>query len=259
MNRKKSTTSEEIVQEENERYILAMAAANDGLWDWNLRTGKIFFSTRWKQMLGYEENEIRDIPDEWFSRVHEDDIDRLKTMLDAYLNNDTASFAVEYRLKHFNEGYRWMLIRGLAVRDSDGTAYRIAGSQTDITEKKLSDAKSIHDALHDTLTGLPNRTLFLDRIRQILKKRERNQKLQYAVIYIDLDRFRLVNESLGHVHGDELIIQTGHRLRDCVQPGDTVARLGGDEYAILMEDIDDINLAIELTETIQSDFSKLSH
>ena len=256
MNRKKSTTSEEIVQEENERYILAMAAANDGLWDWNLRTGKIFFSTRWKQMLGYEENEIRDIPDEWFSRVHEDDIDRLKTMLDAYLNNDTASFAVEYRLKHFNEGYRWMLIRGLAVRDSDGTAYRIAGSQTDITEKKLSDAKSIHDALHDTLTGLPNRTLFLDRIRQILKKRERNQKLQYAVIYIDLDRFRLVNESLGHVHGDELIIQTGHRLRDCVQPGDTVARLGGDEYAILMEDIDDINLAIKLTETIQFEFSK---
>ena len=76
------------------------------------------------------------------------------------------------------------------------------------------------------------------------------------MIYIDLDRFRLVNESLGHVHGDELIIQTGHRLRDCVQPGDTVARLGGDEYAILMEDIDDINLAIELTETIQSDFSK---
>ena len=256
MNRKKSTTSEESVQEENERYILAMAAANDGIWDWNLRSGKIFFSTRWKQMLGYEENEIRDIPDEWFSRVHEDDIDRLKTMLDAYLNNDTASFAVEYRLKHFNEGYRWMLIRGLAVRDSDGTAYRIAGSQTDITEKKLSDAKSIHDALHDTLTGLPNRTLFLDRIRQILKKRERNQKLQYAVIYIDLDRFRLVNESLGHVHGDELIIQTGHRLRDCVQPGDTVARLGGDEYAILMEDIDDINLAIKLTETIQSEFSK---
>ena len=256
MSRKKSTTSEESVQEENERYILAMAAAYDGLWDWNLRTGKIFFSTRWKQMLGYEENEIRDIPDEWFSRVHEDDIDRLKTMLDAYLNNDTASFAVEYRLKHFNEGYRWMFIRGLAVRDSDGTAYRIAGSQTDITEKKLSDAKSIHDALHDTLTGLPNRTLFLDRIRQILKKRERNQKLQYAVIYIDLDRFRLVNESLGHDHGDELIIQTGHRLRDCVQPGDTVARLGGDEYAILMEDIDDINLAIKLTETIQSEFSK---
>ena len=256
MSRKKSTTSEESVQEENERYILAMAAANDGLWDWNLRTGKIFFSTRWKQMLGYEENEIRDLPDEWFSRVHEDDIDRLKTMLDAYLNNDTASFVVEYRLKHFNEGYRWMLIRGLAVRDSDGTAYRIAGSQTDITEKKLSDAKSIHDALHDTLTGLPNRTLFLDRIRQILKKRERNQNLQYAVIYIDLDRFRLVNESLGHVHGDELIIQTGHRLRDCVQPGDTVARLGGDEYAILMEDIDDINLAIKLTETIQSEFSK---
>ena len=86
MSRKKSTTSEESVQEENERYILAMAAANDGLRDWNLRTGKIFFSTRWKQMLGYEENEIRDLPDEWFSRVHEDDIDRLKTMLDAYLN-----------------------------------------------------------------------------------------------------------------------------------------------------------------------------
>ena len=256
MSRKKSTASEESVQEVNERYILAMAAANDGLWDWNLRTGKIFFSTRWKQMLGYEENEIRDIPDEWFSRVHEDDVDRLKTMLDAYLNNNTASFAVEYRVKHFNEDYRWVLTRGLAVRDSDGTAYRIAGSQTDITEKKLSDAKSIHDALHDTLTGLPNRTLFLDRIRQILKKRERNQNLQYAVIYIDLDRFRLVNESLGHVHGDELIIQTGHRLRDCVQPGDTVARLGGDEYAILMEDIDDINLAIKLTETIQSEFSK---
>ena len=256
MSRTKTNASKETLQEENERYVLAMAAANDGLWDWDLRTGKIFFSPRWKQMLGFEENEISQIPDEWFDRIHEEDKDRLRTMLDAYLNNDTSSFEVEYRIKHFNETYRWMLIRGLAVRDSNGKAYRVAGSQTDITDKKLSEEKSIHDALHDMLTGLANRTLFLDRIRQILMKRERNPKLQFAVIYIDLDRFRLVNESLGHVHGDELIILTGNRLKGSVQPGDTVARLGGDEYSILMEDINNVNQAIELAEKIQSALSK---
>ncbi|MBH68175.1 MAG: diguanylate cyclase [Rhodospirillaceae bacterium] len=243
------------LQEEHERFVLAMAAANDGLWDWDLRTDKIFFSARWKEMLGLQKDEITDAPSEWLERIHADDIDRLNTMLEAHLNNDTPSFEVEYRVRHFNESYRWMLVRGLAVRATDGVAYRIAGSQTDITEKKTAEQKSIYDALHDTLTGLANRTLFLDRIRQVLKRRQRTPTIQFAVIYLDLDRFRLVNESLGHVHGDELIILTGQRLKQSVPIGDTVARLGGDEYSILMEDIANIDDATQMAETIQKTLS----
>ena len=249
-----STANVELLEKE-ERYALAMAAANDGLWDWNLRTNKIFFSHRWKEILGLNHDEIGPAPDEWLNRIHPDDIDRFNTLLDAYLSKNTSHFEIEYRVRDFNDAYRWMLVRGLAVRDQKGKAYRIAGSQTDITDQKLSDKQTIHDALHDNLTGIANRTLFLDRIRHAVMRRQRYPKTQFAVIYLDLDRFKLVNESLGHVHGDELLILIAHRLEENIPIGDTIARLGGDEFSILLQDIKDVAEAKAISENIQKTFS----
>ena len=132
-----------------------------------------------------------------------------------------------------------MLVRGAAVRDAAGKAYRVAGSQTDITARKQTEEKLLHDALHDGLTGLPNRSLFIDRLGQALAFQRRREDYRFAVLFLDIDRFKTVNESLGHTRGDVLLVQIAQRLREVVRPGDTVARLGGDEFALLLGDFTD--------------------
>jgi diguanylate cyclase (GGDEF)-like protein len=149
-----------------------------------------------------------------------------------------------------------MLAKGLTIRSSNGKATRFAGSQTDVTEQKSHEEQMIHDALHDTLTSIPNRTLLLDRIRQSLVRRKRYPKTSFAVIFIDLDRFRLVNESLGHLHGDELLKLISERLKENIPIGDTVARLGGDEFSVLIQDIICLKDAEKIAKDIQNSFSK---
>jgi diguanylate cyclase (GGDEF)-like protein/PAS domain S-box-containing protein len=247
------------LSESEERYALAAAGANDGLWDWDLKSNKVFYSRRWKEMLGHEETDIGDSVDEWFGRIHSDDVDRVRGMLDAHLGGAVSHFEIEHRMRHADDDHRWMLVRGLAVRGGDGTAHRIAGSQTDITDRKHAEQQAVHDALHDSLTGLANRILFLERVRQALARRTRHPSTRFAVIYLDLDRFKLVNESLGHVHGDDMIIAASRRLEQSLKFGDTVARLGGDEFAILMEDVatpgDAKSISEDLQKTLSSPFT----
>ncbi|KZD03842.1 sensor domain-containing protein [Oceanibaculum pacificum] len=228
--------AEEALRESEERYALAAAGANDGLWDWNLEANRIFFSRRWKQMLGFADPEIGDGPEEWFSRIHPYDVQQVTAQLDAHLAGALSHFESEHRMLHEDGTYHWMLTRGLAVRDRNHRAYRIAGSQTDITARKLAEERVQHDALHDTLTGLPNRVLFIDRLRQTVARGKRSGTPAFAVLLIDLDRFKVVNESLGHIRGDELLVRTARRLEEAIREGDTVARLGGDEFAVLLED-----------------------
>ncbi len=137
--------------------------------------------------------------------------------------------------------YLWTLSRGLAVRDAKGTAYRMAGSQSDITARKLAEERLAHDALHDALTGLPNRVLFIDRLENRLERTKRNPKDLFAIMFIDLDRFKVVNDSLGHAVGDQLLITIANRLKQCLRPEDTISRLSGDEFAVLLNDVGDIN------------------
>ncbi len=243
------------LSESEERYALAAAGANDGLWDWELKSDRVFYSHRWKEMLGHDDTGIGDSPDEWFGRIHGDDVERVKAMLDAHLRGAVSHFEIEHRMRHADDDYRWMLVRGLAVRGADGTAYRIAGSQTDITDRKRAEQQAVHDALHDPLTGLANRTLFLERIRQALARRTRYPSTRFAVVYLDLDRFKLVNESLGHVHGDDMIIAASRRFEQSLKFGDTVARLGGDEFAILMEDVATPGDAKSISESLQKTLS----
>jgi diguanylate cyclase (GGDEF)-like protein/PAS domain S-box-containing protein len=218
-------------EESEERYALAARGANDGLWDWNLATDKIYFSPRWNHMLGYTESEHWSGPEEWFSHIHADDRERVRAEIAAHCENKTPEFVSEYRMRHKSGGYIWTLSRGIAIRKKSGEAIRMAGSQTDITEGKTADP----------LTGIPNRLYFLDRLESAIEA-ACQQVTVFAVLFIDLDGFKQVNDSLGHAAGDELLIDVAGRLRASIrtstrQSGPTqsvVARIGGDEFAVLL-------------------------
>jgi diguanylate cyclase (GGDEF)-like protein/PAS domain S-box-containing protein len=248
---------EEALRESEERYALAARGTNDGLWDWDLPSGRLYFSTRWKGMLGYEEAEIGDDPEEWLSRVHKDDRASLQSQLRAHWEAiGEGECVLEHRMRHKDGSYRWMLCRGVVQRDGQGTAFRMAGSQTDVTGSKA----------FDPLTGLPNRTLFHEKLRACLERAAQEPGYPFAVLFLDLDRFKVVNDSLGHTAGDELLIHVSQRLRAAVRSAplesrgtahDSIARMGGDEFAILLENVDGggaIRIAERIRESIHAAF-----
>ncbi|MBI4844137.1 MAG: EAL domain-containing protein [Nitrospirae bacterium] len=248
--------TENSLRESEERYALAARGANDGLWDWDLSAGIIYFSSRWKSMLGFSDNEISENIEEWYKRIHPDDVKGVKAEMTAHINGIIPQFQNEHRIKHKDGSYRWMLSRGLAVSDDSGKVHRMAGSITDITEKKINEEQLIYDAFHDALTNLPNRALFMDRLTHAINRSLRDsRKFRFAVLFIDIDRFKVVNDSLGHLLGDKLLIQVSYKLQESLRPGDTVARLGGDEFAILLEDIKDASDVTHLIERISAAIS----
>jgi diguanylate cyclase (GGDEF)-like protein/PAS domain S-box-containing protein len=229
--------AEESLRESEERYALAARGANDGLWDWKLTTNEIYFSPRWNQMLGLAEDNKWSDPEEWFLRIHPSDRERVRTEAGAILNGKRSEFNSEYRMYHKNGSFIWVLTRGIAIRDENGAAIRMAGSQTDITEGKVADP----------LTGLPNRLYFIERLDCAFESAFQRSTL-FAVLFLDLDKFKLVNDSLGHAAGDELLMGVAERLRGAVRESGrnggltripVVARLGGDEFAILLDDVGD--------------------
>jgi diguanylate cyclase (GGDEF)-like protein/PAS domain S-box-containing protein len=246
---------EVALRESEERYALAVQGANDGLWDWDFRTDKIYFSPRWKSLLGFSEDEIGDSPEEWFKRVHPEDVERLRLDISSHRQGRTPHFENEHRMLHRDGDYRWILSRGIAVFEESGTSTRMAGSQTDITDRKNAEQRLLHDAFHDTLTELPNRALFMDRLKFAVERSKRREDYKFAVLFLDLDRFKDVNDSLGHMVGDELLIEVGKMLREGIRATDTIARLGGDEFVILLEDISDQDAPVRIADWINEQFN----
>jgi diguanylate cyclase (GGDEF)-like protein/PAS domain S-box-containing protein len=242
--------------ESEERYRLAVQGANDGLWDWNLRTGEVFYSPRWINMLGFSDHEIGSSPEDWFQLIHLDDLDRFKLDLSNHLAGRTIQFQIEYRILSKADGYRWVLTRGVAIFDTDGVPYRIAGSLSDVTERKQAELRLLHDAFHDTLTGLPNRALFVDRLQRVMERARRSEKDNFGVLFLDLDRFKVVNDSLGHQIGDRLLMALSGRLKKLLRSCDTLARLGGDEFVILLEELESANDSTVVSERIQDDLKQ---
>ncbi len=238
--------------ESEERHALALRGANDGVWDWSVVTDQVFYSARWKSMLGYREIEIGETRGEWLGRVHPDDRAPLTQALDAYLTGTADDhFEFEHRIQHRDGDYRWMLARATAVRDDSRRALRIVGSITDVTDRREAERRLQHDALHDALTGLPNRVLFLDRLDQSIRRAQRHHpECCAAVLFLDLDRFKVVNDSLGHACGDQLLQAVARRLESALRPNDTVARLSGDEFTLLLDDVCDPREATVISERV---------
>ena len=245
------TISEEFAAG-GERFALAVKGANDGLWDWDVSENVMHFSRRWHSMLGYEDAEIAARPSEWFQRIHPDDLDAVRGDIAAHLEGDTPHFEAEHRVRAKDGRWIWVLARGLACRDERDCAYRIAGSMTNITRQKEVEEQLLHQAFHDGLTGLPNRALFMDRLTHALRRLDRKPDATLGLLFLDVDRFKVVNDSLGHSLGDELLRAVARRIQRSVRPGDTVARLGGDEFTILVEDVEGVEGVIRVSDRIQA-------
>jgi diguanylate cyclase (GGDEF)-like protein/PAS domain S-box-containing protein len=222
------------------RFALAALSLDDGLWDWDVRRDRIVFSAHWKAMLGCGDADIGERSSAWFDRIHPDDRGRVSAHLATFLHHPLDSFAEEYRILHADGSYRWARCRAVAVRNAAGVAERVAGSQSDITRWKLAEEQLAFQSLHDPLTGLPNRVLFIESLRGALGRVRRHPDHPFAVLCLDLDRFKHINDSLGHPAGDALLRDTARRLATNVRPGDVVARLGGDEFALLIEGVADV-------------------
>lgn len=242
--------SAEALRESEERYALAVRATNDGIWDWDLKSNMVYFSPRWLSILGMEESGSSQTSETWFERVHPEDIRRLRREISRHLKGKTSSFQSEHRMRHQSGKYLWVLSRGVTLQDREGRTYRMTGSLSDITERKQLEEQLFHDALHDSLTGLPNRTLFSDRLEGSIARSQRREHYLFSVLFLDLDRFKTINDSLGHLMGDRLLKELAPRLASLVRNGDTVARLGGDEFAVLLDDFDKPKDAVVVADRI---------
>lgn len=248
--RKARRRAEAALRESEERYSLAMRGANDGLWDWDIQHNHVYYSARFKTMLGYNDDDIGPKTDAWGLLVHPDEREMVYAQAIRHFKRETPHLEVEHRMRHKDGEYRWVLTRGIAVFNEAGRAYRIAGSQTDIHLRKRAEEQLKHDALHDGLTGLPNRLLFRDLLELMLGRSRRDSGFLSAVLFINVERFRFINDSFGHVIGDQMLIEVGRRLAEAMKPGDAVARFAGDEFAILLSGIADPGSAVRTAEQL---------
>jgi diguanylate cyclase (GGDEF)-like protein/PAS domain S-box-containing protein len=222
-------TAAVALRESEERYALAARGANDGLWDWDVRSGKVYYSERWKSMLGFASGELSDSPEEWLSRVCPADRERVRGSIQHHLESTQTEWQSDYRIAHRDGSLRWMRSRAISSRDKSGQVIRFTGSQSDVT----------HAMTIDALTGLGNRAYLVEGIERALAA---PSGPRYALLFLDLDGFKLVNDSLGHMTGDRLLAGIAQRLQQAVaeysveQPAIRVyaSRLGGDEFALLM-------------------------
>jgi diguanylate cyclase (GGDEF)-like protein/PAS domain S-box-containing protein len=225
----------QALQRHGERLELAAEVSNDGLWEWDLGTQQLYVTPRWKTMVGLPSEAIVSKPDDWFDRVHKDDLAALKQALEEHFSGQTHPFQHEHRLRLENGTYRFFQCRGVASRLHSGRPTRIAGSLTDTTDLAITQERLRNAVYLDPLTGLCNRAVFIEGLgRRLRESKRRRDSDPFAVLYLDLDRFKLVNDSLGHQVGDDLLVAVSRRLESCLRQGDVLARLGGDEFAILL-------------------------
>lgn len=238
--------AEQAIEESREFYQLIANASNDGMWDWNRRNRSIVFSPRLKSILGFAQQDGGERLDTWLARIYPADLLKLKSAFKAHLAGHTPQFQVEVRVNNQAGDCCWLLCRGQGKRDAQGRIVRLAGSCTDLTERESVDS----------LTNLPNRVLFDDRLQRCLNRREQDPTALFAVLLIEPDRFHLIHESLGHHIANQLLISLAQRLQERTRPGDTLAYLGGTKFAVLIDNLENLDTALDTSENLQQAFAE---
>jgi len=245
-----------LLDESEKRWKYALESGNQGVWDWYVPEKIIYFSHTWKAMLGYQDDEIKNEQSEFESLAHPDDLPKAWCCINEHFENKTDEYRCEVRFRCKDGGYKWVLARGKVLsRDDDGKVLRALGTHTDISSLKEQEAKLKQLAEHDALTGLINRPFFADRLSQAIKLAKRHRD-NVAILFLDLDDFKHVNDTYGHTAGDLLLCDAANRINNSVRESDTLARLGGDEFVLLLNQIKDKNEVVNIVKKIIDDFSK---
>jgi diguanylate cyclase (GGDEF)-like protein/PAS domain S-box-containing protein len=245
--------AEEAVRRSEARLAEAQRLARLGGWEWDVQTDEISWSDEVYRIYGFAPQEFVPSFQRFMEVVNPDDRGLIEGVIDGALNAQRP-YDLEHRIIRPDGEVRWVHRRAEVVRDEAGDALRMVGTVHDITERKALEERLEHQAFHDLLTDLPNRRLFVDRLGQALRRTRRRGKRRVAVLFMDLDDFKAINDSLGHEMGDVLLVVVAERLRSCLRPEDTLARFGGDEFVVLMEDVERPEDAVRVTERIVESF-----
>lgn len=240
--------ADDALRNSNERFALAMEGATEGIWDWDLDSDEVYFSSRWKALIGCDETNLPNRISEWFDRIHEKDINRVRTEINKHLDGISLRIDTTYRIRHANSTYRWVRTVGMARRDSDGTPLRLAGSLSDVTEQILMDPQ----------TDIPNRTHFRDCIDRAIAHKDRNRTFEFGVIVFEMDAYHDLKSSVGHSVTEQLLVEFAQRLKAHTRPGDSVALIGENSFAMLVDDIgmvaDTVRIAERAREIVEAPF-----
>ena len=238
--------ADEALRLSEERYALAARGANDALWDWNLANDSVYFAPRWAEMFGLATTEIGSHSGFWIGLCHPEDEELLLEAIQKCRSGETETLDIEHRLRSSDDTFRWVRARAICTRNELGRADRLVGSISDIHDRKVAEDELILAANTDKMTGLPNRSLILKKLAHANRRFTENKREQFAVLFLDFDRFKAVNDSLGHEVGDQLLQSIANRLRNCVRAnternferrGNIVGRLGGDEFVVILDNI----------------------
>lgn len=234
-----------------ERRALALTGAGDMIWDWDVSSDKVFTSPETENMLGLKRGTLEGSAAGWLDYLHPLDRDRFRAALDSVVEQRRGRLMQDFRLRTHDGHYVWVALKARPVVGSDGEVVRLVGTLTDVTEFKTAEERLLHDAVHDNLTGLPNRQLFLDRFEGILGFAKADASIRPTVMVIDLDRFKQVNDSVGIAVGDSILLTLARRLGRLLKPQDTLARLAGDQFALILLSERDPGKIIAFAETIR--------